>query len=156
MAQIGTGSFLPGKFDALLRVQFERYALSQASVCSVIPMVSFDVDFFYITTGLNFRTFAIDDGNPFDPYFSAFERQFTFELGGRIRPTDRLVLGLSMRNFDDFRTGSFASIAYSIDCDLSLDPYDVGVEWGIQPAGASALSATSSGFTFRVFLGRRL
>ena len=156
MAEIRTGSFLPGPFDARLRAQFERYALSRASVLSVIPLLSFDIDVFYISAGLNFRTFSMDEGNPLDPYFSAFERQFTFEIGGRIRPTDKLVLELSIRNFDDFRAESYASIAYRLDCGLSLDPYEVGAELGVQPAGASSLSATGSGFSFRVFLGRRL
>ncbi len=156
MAEVGTGSFLPGPFDARLRAQIERYALSSATVISVVPLLSFDINVFYISMGLNFRTIALDDGNPFIPYFSAIERQFTFEIGGRIRPTEDLALGLSMRNFDDYRTGSYASIAYRFDCELSLAPYDVGAELGLQPAGGSALSATFSGFTFRVFLGRRL
>lgn len=156
MVEIGTGSFLTVPFDARLRAQFERYALAKASLCSVIPLISFDVDAFYVSMGLNFRALSLDDGNPFEPYYTAYERQFTFEIGGRIKPTPPLTLGLSMRNFDDYRAGSYASIGFRLDCDLALYPWLASAELGILPAGASALSATGSGVTVRFFLGRQL
>jgi hypothetical protein len=150
--EAGTGSWMPKPVSISLRCQYERFSLSRASLASILPMLSVDTRFFFLTVGCNFRTFALDEGTFFAPYFTHGERQFTFAIGGRCWPRENLSFGIAMRNFDDYKTGNFSTIGYEGDIRLSLRriPFTLQGVIGYRPSGTIALTATPSAFVYRL------
>lgn len=156
LVETGTGSSLAGPFSLCLRVQYERFSEAKASVFSVIPLLAFDSRHFFVTTGMNIRTFSLDDGNPFETWYAHTEQQFTFAIGTRLFFLKPLTIGFSMRNFDDYSTGNFSSIGFTGDFSLPVSEYELMATIGWRPSGAIALSSTPAGAVCRVFARRGL
>lgn len=156
MVETGTGKAIAGPFSLLVRAQYERFSAPKASIFSVIPRIAFDSRHFFITTGVNVRTFSMDDGNPFNPWYSHTEHQFTFAIGARLYFLKPLTIGVSMRNFDDFSTGNFSSIGFTGDFSLPINEYEIVTTIGWRPSGAIALSSTPACATCRIFARRSL
>jgi hypothetical protein len=156
MVETGTGKALTGPFSLLFRVQYERFSAPKASIFSVIPRIAFDTRHFFITTGMNVRTFSLDDGNPFNTWYTHTERQFTFAIGTRLYFLKPLTIGFSMRNCGDFTTGNFSSIGFTGDFSLPVNEYEIVTTIGWRPSGAIALSSTPAGAVCRIFTRRSL
>jgi hypothetical protein len=162
--EAGTGTVMPKPFTFKLRLQGERFSRSDTWLYSVLPLFEIDMRHFFLDAGFNFRTFAMDGDAPFNPYFTRAERQFTFAIGGRCWPAKNLSIGISMRNFDDFETGNFATIGYESDIRIKLgkgrssadEPLTLQGIFGYRPSGTIALTATPSRFVGRICVRKTL
>jgi len=154
MMEFGTGRSIGGPFSCALRGQFERYALSDTDLISLLPTVSFGTRHFFVTGGVNFRTFKYD-ASAVTPgsSWNHLEYQFTFAIGARFFPTRGLGLRFAMQNYDDYATGSFSSIGYEASAMLRLRSIFLSGQIVWRPSGMIALASVPSQAACRLFVG---
>ena len=150
MLEAGTGSRTLKPFGLRFRYQIERFSRSNASLQSVIPFITFDSRYFFCALGYNFRTLSLYDDNSSKPYFSIVEREPAVAAGFRFPLAKGLSGSFSLRNYDDYAAGNFASLGWQVSLCMLVSGYEIRATADWRPSGTTALAATPSGAAFRI------